>query len=322
MYRCENYPCDSKIFRKYISEEMTDFMLCVFGEINKEGQFENIDRVIDFMERTKHLNRLVGKEVKTNDGVLGRKMLWEEFIKLRYEDIYMKLIDKKNEYTFDELGEGLIYLLFDFYNNGEIDYLFDYIDNSSRFDIVKDEDPVIIEGRLMKYYPLTEEMPDEINGYTMSVSYIPFHERQNKEERSLLRKTLVECADGYYEDVILEVYSEDGDVIPDSKNFGKMYSEYWDLVLNDISCYSYDADNVELYRNIVNAKYNSSSDTKIYFASNFLYWDDDFEFVLASLNNKRYLDTLVKTAGIMLGYNLGAANDIFQFSDNCYPLEK
>lgn len=135
LYRLAYNPGTGDIVQVAVSELLVDMIDIIFGPVDSNGCFEDTDRVKAFMENSCYLCELVGKTYKNScDGSFCLVVPWEHIIKTRYEDIRRKIRDTEHEYTFNEIGEGLIHLLLDFILDSRCLYLESYPDNEGRFD--------------------------------------------------------------------------------------------------------------------------------------------------------------------------------------------
>ena len=284
MYRLAHNPGNSKIIVELVSDQLIDCIETIFGPLNVEGHFSDINRIKEFMIRSEYLKDLVKETYSSGTGLLASKISWIQIIKNRYEDILCKIKDQKHEYTFNEVGEGLIYLIFNFFSNCDYDYLLEYENTNDVFD----------EYGL--YFTMLERK-----------DYPGLREALIQAGRNAFDDVVIECED----DVTLEIYKENPNHEEWArKEFSEYYEDIWYSYFSSISNFGFGGYLYsDLFETMEVSSYSELAERwNDIIISDVVFWDDDFLFVLPLLNDKKAINKFVKNCGNYLGYKINSAD--------------
>lgn len=285
MYRIAYNPGkDSKgIIRELVSDQIIDGIETIFGPLNEEGHFTDIFRVWAFMSKSDYLRDLVNETYVSGTGLLKTEIPWTQIIKTRYEDILLKIKDKKHAYTFNEVGEGLIHLIFEFFASCDYSYLFQYEDIDEEFD------------DFGAYIGVLER-----------TDYPGLREFLNQAGRDVF-DDLSENLD----DEILEQYEMDSEMEEyDRQEFANYYEELWYNYFLEPVNLAYEGYRCSGLFKFVKEVYPSkyAHEWEECLISDVLFWDNDFAFVMPLLGNKKEMNRFVKNCGDYLGYKVRSAD--------------
>ncbi len=288
MFRLAYNPGTDTIAQFVVTETLVDVIETVFGPTDEEGCFKDLGRTKAFMSRSNFLCELIGKDFKLVMGGFDCVFQWEYIIKHRYEDILKKLRDKKHEYTFNEIGEGLIQLLLVFISDECCAYLAGYSDNKGKFDGTEYQSPLSRAVRCPGFFEELKEAAKEV-----------------------------------YEELLEDELFED---LPEmnEKLFVDCYISFWEIYLSHVCCYCYDyVDEKSLYYNSFSLFLDSKEDMLelgSLISHDLLFWDDDFLFVLPLLGNREALQRMLDALSPAELSVKDAASAVLSFEDAAYEL--
>lgn len=329
--------------QKIVTEELKDWILCIFGPTDEDGCFQDLQRVRYFMMKTGLMEIDDSEELQTGHGLLEKKVDFTMFVKARYEDIFAKLCDTRHEYTFDEFGEALIALIIEFAGSDGYWYLRAYSDNSERF--AARDYPDKCAAELHNLRSSEHSLSDELF-------------RKAFDEEGYNHYLYLRLIDrGYYDDEFIEtlkiewqsqgeeMYAQElfdgpeevmdrirkGEPVtaadmPRAEIFGKAYAELFFNRLFDVSLYGFDIlENTDswitdAFGDIcdINGESGLNEDEadmlESVAAESIVFWDTDYEIILESLESGN-LDTALRCVGKEAGMALQKAEDIFKTVD-------
>ena len=117
--------------REMVSGSLSAMIEFFLGAPDNNGDFTDIERIRNYMTFSEYLAPLTYKEMVMEEGLLAESKPWTEVIAKRYSDINAKIKDRVHEYTFDEMGEGLVFDMIDVFNDEDarMYFIFNYPDS-------------------------------------------------------------------------------------------------------------------------------------------------------------------------------------------------
>ena len=322
MYRLANYLVKDveKEIREMVSFNLATMIELILGEPDENGELKDIERVKKFMSKSYYLSPLTENNMTSGNGLLTEKTPWPVIIAKRYSDILAKLKDTKHEYTFDEMGEGLIFEMIQVCCHCNMGYLDEDYAVGKIYDMesyYEHEDIVFVKMGEEKYNNLYYTIEAKIKA-GLKKEYGKYLEdiRNNKIQKYKDKNGNIEFNEpflqAYYllesefldEDSYIEIYADAYmSQICDYCNylddgFGDIPSECLTDDLKEIS--DVDSDTVHEAIELLDCTCPS-----------LISWDDDWTFIFSSLGNKQATDGFLKTVGVIANYTASTYDSLF-----------
>ncbi len=352
-----NYPSKNtqKIMQRIISNNITDMILTTFGPLSEKETFEDEDRAKLFLEQTIFLKDFLGKNGTLNDADITITVPWEQVILRRYADIYKKLLDEENEYTFDEFGEGLLFELFEFFREPDTTKYLAFFDDNIEND--RFEYPIRVFGPKDKDLKGEALVRDAIrHSFRYHTIYKPYAKTIYMQKESIpeeLDKSLWNDAENMVKEYNLkEIVDENNldELKPHPsyahqnesyiERFKRYYVYFWEKYVCQIMNYGYHVDDDFDY-----PFYDEQPDYEIdeddenahgmleLFGLDYeiipggfrdiFFWDEDYKIVLEALsvggNTATKMDEILRSD--MFGMVAHSTDDYFTNNDNKEPIE-
>lgn len=290
-------------FRKNICEDATKLMSksliamieTVLGKPDEDGNFNDYDRIKDFMLHSEVFSELADKDMVYEKGLLEESIPWTHALGKRYSDIYAKLKDSRHLYIFNEMGEALIFHMIEVCKYGEMEYLEKYgVDYYSIDDCVtekiEDIDLLLdnLEGSLRK--DIKEGIENGEIGF---------------DEEEFLSKAL-------------NIWSAGGG---DIDEFIDIVTDVYSNVLYEYRYYLNETIPQEVIEDKMTFAETYKGDKASFVAAlsrednEHIVWDNDYLFVLDKINNPKELDRFFKLMNEPMIFSTTGYFDLFSEND-------
>jgi len=284
---------------KMVSANLINMIETVLGIPDKDGKLTDTMRIEEFMSQSQHLKWLVGKSPTFDNGLLTIIYPWSLLFAERYSDMLAKLKDQKHIYTFDELGEALLFDMIETTEYADMDYL-------EKYGI----------GYYSEEALVSEAIPDYQKMYDAIYVKIEKHFRRCVEDFDKNGEN-----DKFYQSEYLLKWrtaggSDDDFISMCSHSYTRMVSDYSHYLKDEedieaVPCYTGHKECERIYEKI-----GEPEDICGIFLSPLL-WDTDYEMILELLSNKESLDDFLKKNAKKMGFTLKNFNSMFSAQEKC-----
>lgn len=270
-----------------VSEQISDWILFVFGPLGKNGIFENKDRskAFDYLSGLSDLE----KGVKFPSAIFPAAS-WEEYWRIRFADMYKKLSDPGIICTFNELGEGLLERIF----------------------------VIMSKPEYYQYFSEFEDNQDRTIRYRGCNVYIPLIKRKHydnldEEIRNFSTEMYNEWLDNYCD----EYEMEDSPERLTTEETKKDYIEYADAITRRMlfTPLAYvECSELEEYSEKLARIYNK--EFCFPFCDSFVFWDCDYVFALVRLSDTVETDIFFSTIGKNMGMTANGVSSLYSLEND------
>ena len=268
--------------QQLVSDQLADMILFVFGPLDENSNFVDSDRALMFSVITGFHDYIYNAQFPTH---LFPAATWNEYIKLRFADMYKKLVDRDTIYGFNELGEGFLAFLLELMSSTKnYQYFCKFSDNENR--IKKQRN-----SSRLKYIPLIERNQYE----NLNEEILQYAEKNNMWK--------------YYPrtDAIREDYN-------------KYYKKVIRYMLADPASYI-STDRTETFAEKLGEKYYDGNSFYIPILQDFLFWDQDYYQVFRRLADMHDLNRFLSTTGVRFDFVARSASSLLSFNNNVICIE-
>lgn len=263
--------------QQLVSDQLADMILFVFGPLDDKNNFTDCNRSFMFSVFTDFYSYIYNAQFPT---YLFPAATWDEYIRMRFADMYRKLIDRNTIYGFNELGEGFLALLLELMSSTKYyQYFCKFPDNKNR--IKKQRN-----SSRLKYIPLIERgknknLDEEILLYAEKNNMWKYYPR----------------TDAIYED------------------YSKYYKKVIRYMLSDPASYI-SCERTEAFSEKLGKKYYDGDTFYMDSLINFLFWDEDYYQVFRRLADVSELDRFLSTVGVRFDFIAQSAFSLFSFNND------
>lgn len=296
MFRFSSVFYDNKgAVHQLVSNQLADMILFIFGPLGKNGIFvdENRAKAFAYVSCIDHYTK--GKAFPSH---LFPASSWENYLRIRYADMYRKLVDPNFAYTFNELGEAFLERILLVISKWQCyQYFCQFPDN---------EDRIKRNMRFDKYIPLIKRTAD-----SKLETDIRFYAENAFEG-------WVDCRTddfGVESDVDVEKIEEECE--KQKKSYVAFANKVIKHMLADPLSYIY-CEESEPYSQKIAEKYCEDGTFFFPFCESFVFWDSDYAFALESLSDLDEADSFFSTVGKQMRMLTDSSKSMFSLeSDMC-----
>ena len=312
--------------RKMLSFCLASMIERILGTPDADGNLTDVKRVEEFMKHSKYFKPLIKQSLEIGKGPLTESIRWVDLFREKYSDILAKLKDRVHEYTFNELGEALLFEMVrhSYYVVNDEKWLKKYHDELD--DKYSDGTYDAMDASTYSWRKMgTEEfdkLEKKIAGQVEAGLRSDYGEVLKKIEEGC--ECSIDNLDDEYDDPFVELYFQihyDNPQIDADAYIEKLTHAYM-MEITDYSLYldeAFDEMTMEIFEYELGISLAGDQMSEMECISiNDLLWDYDYTFILELMPDQKRLDQFLKTVGEYAGFVMDGFDDVVKDeSDIC-----